>query len=62
VESLIGVGEWISPHRIENLVELLWAYDSQPERGLYRLVQPFRPYAALHTTPETHQPTENTEF
>lgn len=62
VESLIGVGEWISPHRIENLAELLWAYDSQPEHGLYRLVQPFRPYAVLHTTPETHQPTENTEF
>lgn len=71
VETLIGVGEWISPHRIDNLAELLWAYDAQPEHGLYRLVQPFRPDADLYyrqplpTTflqPDTLTPTEHEEF
>lgn len=36
VESLYSVGQWISPHRIDNPESLLWYADSQPEAGLYR--------------------------
>ncbi len=35
VESLYSLGEWISPHRIDQLSHLLWRYDAQPELGLY---------------------------
>jgi len=36
VESLLGLGQWISPHRIADLRSLLWYHDAQPAHGLYR--------------------------
>lgn len=36
VESLYSIGEWISPHRLQDITDLLWYADSQPENGLYR--------------------------
>lgn len=36
VESLLGIGQWLSPHRLQNPEQLLWYADSQPEQGLYR--------------------------
>lgn len=36
VESLFGIGEWVSPHRIDRLEKMLWYADSRPEQGLYR--------------------------
>lgn len=36
VESLYSIGQWISPHRIEDPRQMLWFADSQPEQGLYR--------------------------
>lgn len=38
VESLCTLGQWISPHRVEDIRDLLWHYDAQPEKGLYRLI------------------------
>lgn len=36
VESLYSLGEWISPHRVEDLQDLLWHHHAEPEQGLYR--------------------------
>jgi len=37
VESLYSIGQWISPHRLRDVDELLWESDSQAEEGLYLL-------------------------
>ncbi|GIZ10772.1 type I-F CRISPR-associated protein Csy2 [Pseudomonas sp. NCCP-436] len=42
VESLYGIGEWISPHRLNAPQQLLWYTDSQPESGLYRCRNDYR--------------------
>jgi CRISPR-associated protein Csy2 len=36
VESLYGIGQWLSPHRLRSPQQMLWYADSQPETGLYR--------------------------
>lgn len=41
VESVLSLGEWRSPHRIDNLLQLLWFHHAQPEAGLYTVHQPF---------------------
>lgn len=41
VESLLSLGEWVSPHRIAEAPHLLWHFDAQPEAGLYRLHNPY---------------------
>ncbi|MFT3760538.1 type I-F CRISPR-associated protein Csy2 [Thauera sp.] len=43
VESLYGIGQWISPHRLHNTRQLLWYADSQPDDGLYRCRNDYRP-------------------
>lgn len=35
VESLYSLGEWRSPHRIEDVRKMFWFYRAQPESGLY---------------------------
>lgn len=35
VESLYSVGEWISPHRLTSLTQLLWHTEFDAERGTY---------------------------
>lgn len=35
VESVLSLGEWVGPHRIKNLHDLLWRHHAQPEAGLY---------------------------
>lgn len=47
VESLYGIGEWVSPHRLHTPEHLLWYADSQPDDGLYRCANDYRP-AVLH--------------
>jgi len=37
VESLYSIGQWISPHRLQDVDELLWETDPQAEEGLYLL-------------------------
>lgn len=42
VESLYGIGQWLSPHRLSSPQELLWYADSQPENSLYRCRNDYR--------------------
>jgi len=35
VESVLGLGQWISPHRVDDLRLLLWHHRAEPESGLY---------------------------
>ncbi|GAB7537292.1 type I-F CRISPR-associated protein Csy2 [Burkholderia sp. 3C] len=36
VESVYSFGEWLSPHRLTHPHELMWAPETDTERGLYR--------------------------
>ncbi|HRM68002.1 MAG TPA: type I-F CRISPR-associated protein Csy2 [Thauera phenylacetica] len=36
VESLYSIGQWISPHRLDNVGQLLWYASTDPVAGLYR--------------------------
>jgi CRISPR-associated protein Csy2 len=47
VESLYSAGEWIGAHRLRSPRELLWYADSQPEQGLYRCRNDYRPLAGI---------------
>lgn len=38
VESLYSLGQWIGPHRLNQLEQLLWHSTADPEAGLYRCV------------------------
>ncbi|WP_416138384.1 type I-F CRISPR-associated protein Csy2 [Halomonas sp. HK25] len=37
VESLYSIGEWVSPHRIQDPEALMWFVENDLERGIYRL-------------------------
>jgi len=41
VESVFSIGEWVSPHRVENMCHLLWRHQVDPDHGLYRCTTPF---------------------
>lgn len=60
VETLLSLGEWQSPHRIENIVETLWNYDMEPKNGVYALVQPFA--TKLNLNPSSVDELENQSF
>lgn len=36
VESLYSIGQWLSPHRLRDVDDLLWCASAEPEAGLYR--------------------------
>lgn len=38
VESLYSLGQWISPHRLDGLNQLLWTQESDADKGIYRCV------------------------
>jgi CRISPR-associated protein Csy2 len=38
VESIYSLGEWISPHRIDDPRRLLWHHQAEPDQGLYRCI------------------------
>lgn len=38
VESLYSLGQWISPHRLDGLNQLLWTQTSDADNGIYRCV------------------------
>lgn len=54
VESVYSLGEWISPHRLQNLHQLLWQAETDDAQGLYRCRNGYRtnpqPGDASHTT------------
>jgi CRISPR-associated protein Csy2 len=47
VETVWSMGQWISPHRLKNLDDLVWFTDHDPahptEHGLYRCRNAYRP-------------------
>ncbi len=43
VESVYSIGQWISPHRLNDVNDLLWAPTRDPDTGLYRCINAFRP-------------------
>lgn len=38
VESLYSLGEWVSPHRLNDLSQLLWTQETDATNGLYRCI------------------------
>jgi CRISPR-associated protein Csy2 len=47
VESVYSVGQWVSPHRLQEATQLLWFTDHQAEAGLYRCRNHYVPSADL---------------
>ena len=35
VESVYSIGEWLSPHRLENVNQMFWRYSAEPDSGWY---------------------------
>ncbi|SOD41654.1 type I-F CRISPR-associated protein Csy2 [Nitrosovibrio sp. Nv4] len=54
VESLYSLGEWVSPHRLENLEQLFWHAESEPENGIYRCINRYSDYLNI-TRKGTHK-------
>jgi CRISPR-associated protein Csy2 len=52
VESVYSVGEWLSPHRVTNLNQLIWRYHAEPESGWYLCRNSYRP-KKIHATQNT---------
>ena len=40
VEGLYTIGEWLSPHRVQDLRHLLWFHEADPAAGVYRWTTP----------------------
>jgi CRISPR-associated protein Csy2 len=43
VEAVYSLGQWLSPHRITQLDDLLWRYETDPANGWYLCTNPWRP-------------------
>lgn len=43
VESVYSIGQWISPHRLGDIDQLMWRPSHDPATGLYRCVNAFKP-------------------
>ncbi|MDF0730249.1 type I-F CRISPR-associated protein Csy2 [Pseudomonas entomophila] len=43
VESLYSIGEWLSPHRLESVEQLLWYPSACVESGVYRCQNDYQP-------------------
>lgn len=41
VESVFSLGQWLSPHRIEDIRQLLWYHQTDLDAGVYRTSTPF---------------------
>lgn len=62
VETLLSLGEWQSPHRIKNIVDILWNYSIEPKNGLYEIVQPFAPKSTLPISANDEIENQSLEF
>jgi CRISPR-associated protein Csy2 len=51
VESLYSLGEWVSPHRFNNLQDMLWHTEADTANGIYRCVNAYA--ASLPTITES---------
>lgn len=63
VESVYSLGQWISPHRLDNVQDLLWYGDHDEATGLYRCrndyraplpAEPIADALSLAATPPVH--------
>ncbi|MFG5776242.1 type I-F CRISPR-associated protein Csy2 [Comamonas sp. J-3] len=43
VESVYSLGEWISPHRLSDVQQLLWHTETDEAKGLYRCRNDYKP-------------------
>lgn len=43
VESVYSMGEWISPHRLTSVEQLLWLAETDDAKGLYRCRSSYKP-------------------
>lgn len=50
VESVYSMGEWISPHRLTQLEQLLWHAETDDAKGLYRCRNGYQPAPEPETT------------
>ena len=59
VESVYALGEWISPHRLTHLAQLLWHAEADEAQGLYRCRNGYQPAksedAGATATPNTDE-------
>ncbi|MAY42620.1 MULTISPECIES: type I-F CRISPR-associated protein Csy2 [unclassified Neptuniibacter] len=46
VETLYSMGQWVSPHRINSIDEIMWYVHNDEEQGLYRLNNDYADLAA----------------
>ena len=50
VESAYSIGQWISPHRLTNISDLVWEPSHDPVSGLYRCINKYQaPFPVSHT-------------
>lgn len=49
VENLYSLGEWVSPHRLTTLDQLLWHQQTDVENGIYRCINNYPQYL-INTT------------
>lgn len=47
VENLYSLGQWVSPHRIDTLDQLIWTPQTDEEAGLYLSTNRYRPAGAI---------------
>jgi len=45
VEALHSIGEWVAPHRLTDVDQLLWYPQTEPDQGLYRIINRYTPLA-----------------
>ncbi len=57
VESVYSLGQWISPHRLSRVEDLLWYSDHDPASGLYQCRNDYRAAAPSETGPAPAPPT-----
>ncbi|MEG0923113.1 MAG: type I-F CRISPR-associated protein Csy2 [Comamonas sp.] len=46
VESVYSLGDWISPHRLSDVQQLLWRTEVDEAQGLYRCCNDYQPHKA----------------
>ena len=56
VESVYSLGEWISPHRLTHLAQLLWHAEADEAQGLYRCRNGYQPAKAEGADAEDGNP------
>ena len=50
VESLYSLGQWLSPHRLDSLKQLLWTQETDADNGIYRCTNRYSETLAESTT------------